>query len=411
MKTEHIQKIIDDLGHIRVSATKEEKYTAEYLAEECRAMGLEARVETFEVPVTTIHEAHLYADGKEVPCRGYELCGSGSVEAPLVYLPAVDAAGLTKVKDKIVLIDTTVTYFAYHDLLDHGAVGIITYDGDVKYQDHDIDLRELRDYVCEGRKVLCVNINAKDAVELVKALPVIRIEISQTEGKGHSYNTIAEIPGETDQWIAVSAHLDSRPTAPGVYDNLTGCIGVLSILEKLKESAPNRYGIRACFVGSEERGLLGSKAYVRDHAAELDKIIFNVNIDMIGAIMGRLMCACSCEDAMIGYIRNYANDTGVSIQVMPRAISSDSSAFADKGVPALSFGKMAPRSQAVIHSRYDDGSTVSAKQIKEDAEFISSVVKKLANAVVFPVRRVIPDKIKKQLDEYFSRKRKEENSL
>ena len=124
MKTEHIQKIIDDLGHIRISASKEEKYTAEYLAEECRAMGLNARVETFEVSVTTIHEAHLYANGKEIPCTGYEFCGSGSVEAPLVYLPAVDAAGLTKVKDKIVLIDTTITHFDYHDLLDHGALGI-----------------------------------------------------------------------------------------------------------------------------------------------------------------------------------------------------------------------------------------------------------------------------------------------
>ena len=40
--------------------------------------------------------------------------------------------------------------------------------------------------------------------------------------------------------------------------------------------------LREAVVG-EERGLLGSKAYVRDHEEELDKIVLNINLDMIGA--------------------------------------------------------------------------------------------------------------------------------
>ena len=410
MNLEHIRKIIDEAGHIRVSATREEYETAEYLVRECEAMGIPARIEAFPVPVTEIHEAHLWADGTEIPCTGYELCGSGTVEAPLVYLPAVDAVGLTKVKDRIVLLDTRITTFDYQDMLDAGALGFITYDGDVKWPDRDIDLKELRSFTALGRTVLCVNVNAKDAVELVKALPVVKISIEQTESEGASHNVIAEIPGKTDEWIILSAHYDSRPTSPGVYDNLTGCIGILSILEELKKIAPNRYGIRACFVGSEERGLLGSKAYVRDHEQELAKAVLNINIDMIGAIMGRLVGACNCEQSAVELIRASALEQGVSIRVMQRTMSSDSSAFADKGVPAISFGKMAPHSQAVIHCRYDTKDVVSAKQIQEDAAFITGFASRLANAAVLPISRKIPDNIKKSLDEYFFRVRKSEQA-
>ena len=46
--------------------------------------------------------------------------------------------------------------------------------------------------------------------------------------------------------------------------------------------------LREAVVG-EERGLLGSKAYVRDHEEELDKIVLNINLDMIGTYMAITM--------------------------------------------------------------------------------------------------------------------------
>ncbi|MBR0130217.1 MAG: M28 family peptidase [Firmicutes bacterium] len=409
MTQREIQKIINDVGHIRISASKEEKWTAEYLAETARKLGAEARVEAFDVPVTTINSAKLIADGKEVPCKGYELCGSGEIEAPLCYISEFDPISLSKVNGKIVLIDGGIKTFDYHDMLDAGAVGFITYDGDVKWRDNDIDLRELRDYVCKGRRVLGVNINAKDAVKLVKNMPMtVKIAIDQTEGMGKSWNTVAEIPGECDEWITMSAHLDSRPLAKGVWDNLTGCITLLNTIDMAAKTGKHHYGLRCVFVGSEERGLLGSKAYVRDHEAELDKILVNVNVDMIGSIMGKVICAVSADQAAIDYLKGFSFDKGFPLRAMQRVMSSDSSSFADKGVPAYSFGKMAPHNQAVIHSRYDDGSTVSAKQIQEDANFISEFTVKLCDAAVCPISRKIPDSIKKQLDEYFYRKRKED---
>lgn len=55
--------------------------------------------------------------------------------------------------------------------------------------------------------------------------------------------------------------------------------------------------LREAVVG-EERGLLESKAYVRDYEEELDKIVLNINLDMIGTYMGKFIARVSVEDKL-----------------------------------------------------------------------------------------------------------------
>ena len=287
MTQEKIREILDRTDYIRTSGSEEEKAAAVYLAEECRKYGVQAALEPFDVWTAEIREAVLTADGREIPCKGYKLCGSGSVEAPLCYLPNTDPASCAQAKGKIVLLDTGITYWVYHDLLNAGAVGFITYDGDIHFEDRDIDQKMLRPYVSLGKKVPCVNINAKDAFELVKSAPAsVSIRIEQEETAGESQNVVAEIPGRTDEWIVLTAHYDSTPLSHGAYDNMSGCVGLLGIMEALREKAPLRYGLRFVFCGSEEVGLLGSKAYTAAHEKELGKVALNINLDMIGTYMG-----------------------------------------------------------------------------------------------------------------------------
>ena len=291
-------------------------------------------------------------------------------------------------------------------MLDAGAVGYISYTGDVKWADRDIDTKELRDFVSDGRKALGVTVNAKDAFILVKNLPKVKIVIDQEELKGYSHNVVAEIPGLTDEWITMSCHLDTRPNCPGVYDNLSGCIANLAVLEEANRTAPHRYGIRAVFCGSEERGLLGSKAYCRMHEDELDKIALNLNVDMLGSVFGQVRAFCSTADIGVDVIKAYADEVGFSVNASARVASSDSTPFADKGVPAISFIKFSPSSQAIIHAKYDNAKVVTAKQMKEDVDFIVGLSLRFADSYVCPIPREIPDKIKTQLDEYLFRKRK-----
>ena len=409
MTNEQIMEILNRTDMIRFSCTPEETAAAEYLKSLCEERGVKAYLESFDVDMATINEAVLTADGRAIPCKGYRLCGSGSVEAPLCYLPNTNPASLPKAKGKIVLLDTGISYWTYQDLLDAGAVGFITYDGDVHYADRDIDTKMLRPYVSKGRKVPCVNINAKDAFELVKAAPeTVCIRVEQTEGIEQSHNVIAEIPGQTDEWIVLTAHYDTTPLSHGLYDNMSGCIGLLGILDALKDKTPLRYGLRFIFCGSEELGLLGSKAYTAAHEKELGKVALNINLDMIGTYMGKFIACVSAEDKLVSYIEYLGAQLGWGINVRQDVYSSDSTPFADHGVPALSFARLAPRSQATIHNRYDTKELLSADQIMADIAFMAAFTLNMATAVNCPVSREIPDAVKTKLDEYLLRKRRKE---
>ena len=410
MKQEMIREILSRTDMVRFSGTAEEKAAAEYLKSVCEEMGVSARLESFDVDTAEIHTAHLAADGREIPCRGYRLCGSGAVEAPLCYLPNTDAASLSLAKGKIVLLDTGITYWVYHDLLDAGAVGFITYDGDVRYPDRDIDQKTLRPYVSKGQKVPCVSINAKDAFELVQAAPeTVSIRVEQTESVVSSQNVIAEIPGRTEEWIALSAHYDSTFLSHGAYDNMSGCVGLLGILDALRGKAPLRRGLRFIFCGSEEVGLLGSKAYTAAHEKELDKTVLNINLDMIGTYMGKFIACVSAEDKLLHYLEYLCALRGWGLNARQDVYSSDSTPFADHGVPALSFARIAPKSQATIHNRYDTRELLSEKQLSADIDFLSDFTLSMADAVRCPVSREIPENVKNRLDEYLLRKRKKEN--
>ena len=407
MKISEIRQILNDTDYVRTSGRPNELKAAEYLKAKCEEKGMTARIEAFPVAMADLEESHLYVDGKEIPCRGSLLCGSGEVEAPLYHMPGTDRISLAGARGKIVLLERAgMNHFLFKDLCEAGAVGFITCNGNVNFRDRDINQQELRPHVSEGKKMFCANINVKDAVEIVKAGgKTAKIVVRQKEYQGESHNVIAEIPGQTDQWIVLSAHYDSTFLSRGSYDNMTGCIGILGIAEALMKTAPNRMGIRLIFCGSEERGLLGSKAYCRDHEDELKKIALDINLDMIGTIMGRFLACVSAEDKLVGYIEYLGAELGWGIESKSGVYSSDSTPFADKGVPSLSFARIAGSTIAPIHNRYDTMKVLSPEQIQKDINFMTVFTDRMANAAVFPVGREIPQAVKDELDKYLSRKR------
>lgn len=89
-----------------------------------------------------------------------------------------------------------------------------------------------------------------------------------------------------DQYIVLSAHYDhlgvrNGTVYPGADDNASGTCAVLAIAAWLKAHPPAHSVIVALFDG-EEGGLRGSRAFVADPPVPLEKIIANVNLDMVG---------------------------------------------------------------------------------------------------------------------------------
>ena len=400
-----MMKIFEDTAYVRMGGSSEELRCAEYLRSLCAPYG-DAVIEPFEVPMSTVQEAVLEVDGKVIPCRGYRCAGNGDLEAPLYYLADKDPHSLSQCRGKIVLVDGYLGYWIYQDLLENGAVGFITYDGNINYTDRDMDDRELRSYVHKGNRIPGVNINVNDAVALVEqGAKNAKIRLAQEEVVGQSRNVVLDLPGEIEETIVLTAHYDSTSLSKGAYDNMSGSVGLVAMAEHFSRN-PHRYGLRFIWCGSEERGLLGAKAYCAAHAEALKNIVLCVNLDMIGSIMGKFIACCSTEEKLCHYISYLGSELGFGIAAEQDVYSSDSTPFADSGVPSLSFARIAPNNTATIHNRYDTVALMSGAQMERDVAFITAFVSRMANAVRCPVDRTIPDAVKEKLDVYLNRKRK-----
>lgn len=94
------------------------------------------------------------------------------------------------------------------------------------------------------------------------------------------FNVIAEMRGTElpDEYVMLSAHLDSWHGATGATDNATGTITMLEAMRLLKEAYPNpRRTILVGHWGGEETGLNGSRAFTEDHPEVVEnlQVLFN----------------------------------------------------------------------------------------------------------------------------------------
>ena len=405
MDNKRIQTIFEETAYVRFSGTPEEHRCAAYLQDRCAELGLQTRLEAFTVDKGEIQQAELWCDGEAIPCTGYLFAAPGTVEAPLYYLNNTDPWSMSQCKGKIVLSDKLMSYWHYQDLYAAGALGFITYNGNANFPDEDLEQRELRTYVSQGKRIPGVHVHAKTAIRLVEqGVQTAKIVLQNTEYPGTSYNVIADLPGETEETIVFTAHYDTTPLSVGIYDNMSGSVGLLMLAEYFL-THPHRRSLRFIWCGSEERGLLGSKAYVADHEAELEQTVLNINLDMIGCTMGKLLACCTSEEKLVHYLSYFAQEVGVGLDAHQGVYSSDSTPLADKGVPAVSFARIAPPNTFSIHSRYDTAALMKPEQLQTDMAFVAAFADRMANACRCPVARVVPENMQAKLDEYLNRKR------
>ena len=112
---------------------------------------------------------------------------------------------------------------------------------------------------------------------LAKGIPVhVELNIETKffdETTPNGFNTIAEIPGSDpvlrDEVVILGAHFDSVSAATGATDNATGSAAMMEAMRILKTiGVKPRRTIRVALWGAEEQGLLGSRAYVKEHFAD-----------------------------------------------------------------------------------------------------------------------------------------------
>jgi hypothetical protein len=157
-----------------------------------------------------------------------------------------------------------------------------------------------------------------------------------------------------DQVIVVGAHYDhvgyGRATNSygplgyihnGADDNASGVAGVLELLDAVKRlpTPPKRSILFACWDG-EEGGLHGSRHWISRPTVSLSRVIFNVNIDMIGRMKnGRLEILGVRTAPGLRRLVSEANGEGPAALVFDWKLKADSDhwPFYERRIPFLMF--------------------------------------------------------------------------
>ena len=408
-------ELLEKLNFVRLSTFEGEKRAADILAKEIEEAGTVPTVETFKAPRYKILKAKLEVtepEYKEYEVSGYGFSGNAAadgLEAEFAYLEALEPIDLVGVRGKIVFIAGGVGADGFAKLIDAGVVGFISSSGTFRETKETLDLDErmLRPMHIEKGQIPGVCMRMTDALELVASKPKkVRLTLAQEEGEADSQNIVAEIPGTEypDEVILYTAHYDSVVFSPGMFDNASGTATILELLRYYKENPPKRT-VRFLFCGSEERGLLGSKAYVAAHGDLLDKIRLCINVDMTGPLLGRDEARVTGEEALCHAITYFYKEIGYPMNVRQDIYSSDSIPFADKGIPGINFMRNAAPGTAQIHCRYDVIETVTAQSLERTARFIAALSDRFVNAVFFPIERKMPDNMVEKIDKYLRKKK------
>lgn len=183
-----------------------------------------------------------------------------------------------------------------------------------------------------------------------KKSPKIKVHTeSKFLGKSKSFNTIAVIPGteKPNEYVVLSAHLDSWDGAGGATDNATGTVTMMETARVLKKLYPNnKRTIIIGLWGSEEQGLNGSRAFIKDNPEIVENIqvAFNqdngtgrvVNVSGQGFLhsydfLGRWL------DALPEAQRKHIDS---SFPGMPSGGGSDHASFTSAGVPGIGLSSL-----------------------------------------------------------------------
>lgn len=407
-------ELLEKIGFVRYGGSAEELKAANMLIDELASMGVKGELEPFKVSCYDVKEVKfevLEPFYKEYTVRGFGLSGNTPDEgltAEFEFVQQAEKMDLLNAKGKIVMVNGNINPTMYENIIKAGAVGFITFGGSVldKEDETDIEMRTLKEEFLKFGKIPGVTMRVKDAVELVKDKATkVRITLKQEEGETDSHNVIAELKGTQfpEEVVTFVAHYDTVPFANGVYDNGAGTVMIMEMLRHYVENPPKRT-LRFVWFGSEERGLLGSKYYVEKHEKELENVVLLINVDMAGPIVGCDRAWVTADMSLVHMVEYLSKEIGHPVITVQDVYSSDSTPFADKGVPAISFARYGAGGSNPGHNRFDRIEYLSAESLQHTSDFLLKFCERVVDAVIFPVPREIPENMVEAVNKYLKKK-------
>jgi len=209
----------------------------------------------------------------------------------------------------------------------------------------------------------------------------------------NAFNIVGELAGadRADEIVMLGAHFDSWHTGTGATDNAAGSAVMLEAMRILKASGVRlRRSVRIGLWGGEEQGLLGSKAYVKEHFGDPEtmqlkpehaKIAGYFNVDNgTGQIRGVYLqgneaVAPIFESWMVPF-----KNLGMDTLTIRNTGGTDHLSYDDVGLPGFQFVQdEIEYDTRTHHSNMDVYERIQAQDMMRNAVIVASFVYNTAN--------------------------------
>jgi carboxypeptidase Q len=214
--------------------------------------------------------------------------------------------------------------------------------------------------------------DALKLARLVAAAPGrVRVKLSlpnEIGGPIEQENVVGEIRGyeKPDEVVILGAHLDSWELGTGALDNGCNASLVIEAARAIKAMGlvPKRT-IRFILFSGEEQGTIGSFAYVKSHATELDKIRGVIIFDSgSGRVPGYSLGGRRDTEAGLRQILKPLDAWGVTQHTADASFGTDNFDFLLEGVPTFVANNEIANYLANYHAASDTFDKVDQRELK-----------------------------------------------
>jgi hypothetical protein len=211
----------------------------------------------------------------------------------------------------------------------------------------------------------------------------VEVQNKFVPGPLKAFNTVGEIRGreKPDEFVVVGAHLDSWDLGQGTTDNGTGSAVVLEAARVLARCGTTpRRTIRFVLFTGEEQGLHGSKAFVRQHQAEMAKTSLCVAHDTgTGRVIGLGTGGRTALKQVLEKELTTLKELGVKDFTSRSPGGSDHMSFSSAGVPGLLLRQEPAEYRFTHHSQADTLDRARPADLVQGAQVLAIVALRVAN--------------------------------
>ena len=422
---EYMKKLAVDIGS-RPSGTDAERRSAEWIQSELKRLGLDARIEEFDAFTGSVIAKKLEVlkpYKAEVACEVMPLSGStgaGGVTGDLLYLDSYDEEYITTdVEGKIIITSGPPANRdrAFAQMKKYKPAGMIIIEstpgamaknlwGSPTYRKKYVDIPMVR-------------VTFEDGVKLVKSgVKSMRLKAVTEEKSIRTQNVVAEIRGtlRPEEIIVVGGHYDTVLEVSGAGDNAGGTAIMLELARVFKLRGTKRT-MRFVAWGCEEIGLLGSREYAKrlreaseaakkaneETSTELENTVLCINLDVHGGLIGTNTAKVLGPPELTAAVKLLSKEKGIVFNTSEAVYSSDGTSLSAVGVPSVSLSRDTP-TNLLMHSREDEEKWLSPEALRTHGAFAEEFLTRyVAEAAAWPFERMIPEKQKKEIEEYFKK--------